>query len=72
MKPGMSWENKKELWSIRSIKQAPHFKMDTAEGFYNYFNYSNMKPEWKKVKGFKADPNLELPVDRYADQMESS
>ncbi len=72
MQSGMTWENKKEKWCIRSIKPMHQFDVMAAEGFYAYFHYTNMKPEWKKVKGFVADPNNFSPIDRNADQVEST
>jgi hypothetical protein len=67
MEPGMTWENYNIKWCMVVVKSADKFDFSDAAQFYEYYNYMNYKPRWKKPNGFVADPNNPSPLDRYAD-----
>lgn len=69
MQPGMSWDNKAGKWEIKvTIGWNPLLREEPGE-FYRYYHYTNMRPVWKKVKGFIADPSSVSPLDRDGDQV---
>lgn len=69
MQPGMSWDNKARLWHVQVIKSWSQKTAGDANQFYKYFHYTNMRPVWKKQKGFIADPAGVSPLDRDGDQV---